>query len=232
MTADTVGQPQDQSFTSQFTINLTETVQAGGTGLIIKAQNLQEITDFIQDFEHAAAATNNLFKIQLNINGYQARLLLTADLDKISDGVPFSTLSKPADNCVNEKSCLSSVSIKGHVKRALKDYHSLNRLSKNPLTKLLNLDSYQLPNDNPLTASGIALRRLLDQVLDAISGLQSGERISLEKVRLEYYLALRYREGISHSDLSIYIGYADRHLQRLHNELITEAAELMISHQK
>ena len=116
-----------------------------------------------------------------------------------------------------------------HVEKALKDYHRVPRLARNPLTEILDLRNYQHHSDHASQANGLALRRALDQTIDTVTGPNKPKMGTSHrhKWQPEHYLHLRYREGQSHKDLAAWMDYTERHLQRKRKELIRDAATLL-----
>ncbi|MCP4165615.1 MAG: hypothetical protein GY759_06945, partial [Chloroflexi bacterium] len=101
--------------------------------------------------------------------------------------------------------------------------------SKNELAQVLDLLAFQQPGGNEPMRNGLALRRVLDQGIDAIVGPDVRGWQGMGKWRLENYLHLRYREKRQHRDIAIQMGYTERHLQRLKQELLLEVSEILLA---
>ncbi len=134
----------------------------------------------------------------------------------LRDSKPHSKPRKPAN-------------ILQHVEKALKDYHRVPRLVRNPLTEILDLQEYQRDSDHASQVNGLALRRALDQTIDTVTGPNKPKMGASHrhKWQPEHYLHLRYREGQSHKDLAAWMDYTERHLQRKRKELIQDATTLL-----
>jgi hypothetical protein len=129
---------------------------------------------------------------------------------------PLTNPNQPAD-------------IKKYVERALKDYHRLPRLARNPLTEMLDLRRCWRPEDS-LFHEGLALRGMLDQVIDAMIGGDKSSAWGRREYRLEHYLDLRYRKGKAHKKIAeTHLLYSQRHLHRKRDELILDVATLLLS---
>ncbi|MGB0384359.1 MAG: hypothetical protein ACPGWR_06000 [Ardenticatenaceae bacterium] len=138
---------------------------------------------------------------------------------------PLSLSSLPQNHVKPRK----PPNIEKDVEKALKDYHRVPRLAGNPLTQILDLRAYQRDSDHATQANGLALRRALDQTIDAVTGPNKPKMGASHrhKWQPEHYLHLRYREGQSHKDLAAWMDYTERHLQRKRKELIRDAATLL-----
>ena len=162
---------------------------------------------------HLAVDPSFLFAFLLNSGQMAAPGLSSLPQNNVK---PHSKTRKPAN-------------IEKHVEKALKDYHSVSRLARNPLTEILDLRTYQRVSDHASQANGLALRRALDQTIDAVTGPNKPKMDASHrhKWQPEHYLHLRYRERQSHKDLAAWMDYTERHLHRKRKELIRDAATLL-----
>ena len=125
------------------------------------------------------------------------------------------------------RSPLTVADLVPHMERALQDYHSKAKLACNPLAKMLPPEL--MDDDGGRCAHpGVALRRVLDSLIDAESGLAATELPPRSQWRLEHYVHLRYRQEIQHKELASWLGYSERHLQRLRREQTRDLAELLL----
>lgn len=121
-----------------------------------------------------------------------------------------------------------------HLEEALNDYHHVAALSSSPLVDILDLDAFiESKNDCQLIISqpdlsGTKLRNLLDSAIDTITPMPRFSVVSEQTWRLEDYLHLHYRERIPHAIIAQSLGYSEVHMTRLRNELMVEAAELIL----
>lgn len=115
------------------------------------------------------------------------------------------------------------------VNQALLNYHKLHRLTDSPLSQFL-----QIPHGNAGTTSpsGYSVRYLLDQAIDHISGVAAGEYLKPRTWHMEHYLHLRYRQKVQHKEIAGWLGYTERHLHRLRQELVQEVAQYIIQQAK
>lgn len=118
--------------------------------------------------------------------------------------------------------------ISPYVEQAFKSYHDLDELSGNPLSRQFTRDVYYKPGEDASNSLGIALRRLLDQIIDDISRIPQVSTHPKSEWRIEQYLHLFYREEIPHNELARQMGYSEYHLSNLRMELIYEAAEMIV----
>ena len=135
--------------------------------------------------------------------------------------------SNPSDN--ENGPVVSDYDLVKHVEQALQDYHQATKLTRNPIVRYLDLDPFRQPGDNSMIADGLALRRALDQGIDAISGRDTETNPPPSQWRLQDYLHLRYREDVSHKDIAQRMGYSCRHLLRLRKELLLELTEVLLN---
>lgn len=123
--------------------------------------------------------------------------------------------------------------IQTHLEQAFNTYHNLGTLALSPLAKLLITECDNQHDDSDVSLAkpqklGLALRDLLDEVIDTIMYMPSNATASEQKWRLEDYLHLHYRENISHKELAKALGYSEHHLTRLRDELMIEASEIVL----
>jgi len=118
--------------------------------------------------------------------------------------------------------------ISPYVEQAFKSYHDLDELSDNPLASQFVTNAYYKPGEDGSNSLGIALRRLLDQIIDDISRIPQMSTHPEGEWRIEQYLHLFYREEIPHNELARQMGYSEYHLRNLRAELIYEAAEMIL----
>ncbi|MBV7336263.1 hypothetical protein KFU94_50130 [Chloroflexi bacterium TSY] len=222
----------------EITLNLAETTTAGERASLVKAQNQQEAKELLQEMEASVAKTKNLFLMNIDLaDDHHVQLLLTVDCPphdsseekQCANRRPSSQIPRTIGvRTVCTSQPLSPDEIYAYVEQALRDFHFVARLAKNPLVEMLDLTPFRLPEDNAFQVQGLALQRLIDQVITAITNVPSNVELARHNWRLEHYLHLRYRQEIKHRDLASWMGYTDRHLLRLRRELVMEAAELMI----
>ncbi|MEM7134308.1 MAG: hypothetical protein AAF702_49010 [Chloroflexota bacterium] len=220
-------------------LNIHLTSSSGNNNPILehRTQSRQEVRRFIHQIERTFEETGNLFTIEFDLEcGHHLRMLCAIGLSTdgcaehaqtSEDSVSSSTSSIRVGTAEREQ-LMTPEEIMVYVEQALQDFHSTARLSKNPLVELIDLTTYRSQRETLSQNRGAALKQLLEQIITAISGISSDEKLSRSQWRLEHYLHLRYREGILHKDLASHLGYTDRHLLRLRRELILEAAELII----
>lgn len=120
-----------------------------------------------------------------------------------------------------------------HIEEALNAYHDLHNLSSSPLASLLSLEDVgwsgnEAEPESSTEISGSALHNLLDTVIDSITLMPRYSVVAEQTWRLEDYLHLRYRERIPHATIAQSLGYSELHMARLRDELMAEAAELIL----
>ena len=112
-----------------------------------------------------------------------------------------------------------------YVRDALEHYHITAHLAASELHQYINLASHRDERDVSTLADGFALRRALDQVLDAMAHIVPTNSKTLYQ---EQYLDLRYRKLIDDKELAKRYHFSTRHLRRIRDEQIAVAAEMLL----
>lgn len=111
------------------------------------------------------------------------------------------------------------------VRDALEHYHITAHLAASGLHQYLNFESHRDERDVSTLTDGFALRRALDQVLDATCNFAP---TAAKTLRNEQYLDLHYRKLIDDKELSKRYHFSTRHLRRIRDEQIAIATEMLL----
>ncbi len=188
-----------------------------------QAMSREQIERVLDEAKSLALAAGGLGLAQFRIGAQLVRLIYIVS-HAASANTPEGTLSGSSAT-----TSIFPEDILGDVESALQNYHFTPRLAANRLTRLLDLRRFSLPQDPIPFASGLTLRRALDEALDA---LVENREIDLHRptpVRAAQYLHLRYRQLLSMPEIAERLNYSDRHLRRLGKELIQQVAEVLLT---
>lgn len=127
---------------------------------------------------------------------------------------------------VHNRSCaLSTETFRILLRDALEHYHITAHLAASELHQYLNLEAHCNETDVATLADGFALRRALDQVLDAMCNFPPS---AAKTLRNEQYLDLHYRKLIDDKELAKRYHFSTRHLRRIRDEQIAIASEMLL----
>lgn len=204
----------------------------GTTVTTMTARVETEIDQLLTQLRQAALASGGLCCVHIPLPSGATQVIATTLVahpsaglaGNLFGGVSVAPLVSHAN--VARVADLTVEQIAGAVEAALDGYHSWSVLSDNALTRMLNLDRFRQPKDNPLFADGLALRRAIDAAMNAIA-------VSLHKrhARLVHYFRMRYVEGATQQDIAGTMDRSERTATRIKNQLVERVAHELLRQQ-